>query len=116
MIEQRELKIHQSSDARYFEDFLKFVDYEPLLPEIVKTQVIVMVQEHIKDTFQPENEEREQLETSMEVWAASPKSEIQERFSSEQVIEAAAQIIENSPEIQLKLKMDHVLVSKRSAI
>lgn len=94
-----------------FEDFLKYVDYEPSLPEIVKTQVIGMVQEHIEETFQPESEEREQMEASMEVWAASPKREIQERFSSEQVIEAAAQIIEHSPDIELKLKMDHVSVA-----
>ncbi|WP_026585233.1 DUF3900 domain-containing protein [Bacillus sp. J33] len=111
MIEEGELKIHQSSHARYFEDFLKYVDYEPSLPEIVKTQVIGMVQEHIEETFQPESEEREQMEASMEVWAASPKREIQERFSSEQVIEAAAQIIEHSPDIELKLKMDHVSVA-----
>jgi hypothetical protein len=111
MIEEGELKIHQSSHARYFEDFLKFVDYEPSLPEIVKTQVIGMVQDHINETFQPESEEKEQIEASMEVWAASPKREIQERFSSDQVIEAAAQITEHSPEIELKLKMDHVSVN-----
>ncbi|MDH2882455.1 DUF3900 domain-containing protein, partial [Bacillus cytotoxicus] len=32
MIEVGELKIHQASHARYFEDFLKFVEYERSMP------------------------------------------------------------------------------------
>ncbi|MBU8878741.1 DUF3900 domain-containing protein [Bacillus sp. FJAT-29790] len=111
MVEEGELKIHQASHARYFEDFLKFVDYELSMPEIIKTQVVGMVQEHIEETYQPESEEREQIESAMEIWAASPKRELQERFTTEQVIEATAQIVEHAPDVELKLKLDHVTVN-----
>lgn len=111
MIEKEELKIHQASHARYFEDFLKYVNYEMSMPEIVKTQVMDIVQEHIDDTYQPESDEREQIESAMEIWATSPKRELQERFTTEQVMEAAAQIVEHAPEIDLKLKLDHISVN-----
>ncbi|KHG59725.1 hypothetical protein OY20_25900 [Bacillus anthracis] len=64
MVEVGELKIHQASHARYFEDFLKFVEYERSMPEIMKTQVM----------------------------------------------EATAQIVEHAPEVELKLKADHISV------
>lgn len=110
MIQDNELKINQASHARYFEDFLKYVEYGQSMPEIVKTQVIEMVRGHMEETFEPESEEREQLENAMEIWAASEKRELQERFEPEQVIEAAAQLIEHTPELELKMKLDHVSV------
>lgn len=110
MIQGNELKINQSSHSRYFEDFLKYVEYGQSMPEIVKTQVIEMVRGHMEETFEPESEEREQLENAMEIWAASEKRELQERFEPEQVIEAAAQLIEHTPELELKMKLDHVSV------
>jgi hypothetical protein len=110
MIQDNELKINQASHARYFEDFLKYVEYGQSMPEIVKTQVIEMVMGHMEEAFEPESEEREQLENAMEIWAASEKRELQERFEPEQVIEAAAQLIEHTPELELKMKLDHVSV------
>ncbi|WP_445505404.1 DUF3900 domain-containing protein [Niallia sp. 03091] len=110
MIEENELKIHQSSHARYFEDFLKFVEYGESMPEIIKSQVMTMVQTHIEETYDTESEEKEQFETAMEVWATSPKRELQERFTTEQVVEATAQIIEHSPDAELKMKLDHIAV------
>lgn len=110
MIQDNELKINQASHARYFEDFLKYVEYGQSMPEIVKTQVIEMVRDHMEEVFEPESEEREQLENAMEIWAASEKRELQERFEPEQVIEAAAQLIEHTPELELKMKLDHVSV------
>ncbi|PLR94150.1 DUF3900 domain-containing protein [Bacillus sp. T33-2] len=110
MISDNELKINQSSHARYFEDFLKYVEYGESMPEIVKSQVIDMVKGHMEEAFQPESEERQQLENAMEIWAASDKRELQERFETEQVIEAAAQIIEHTPELELKMKLDHISV------
>jgi hypothetical protein len=110
MIQDNELKINQSSHARYFEDFLKYVEYGQSMPEIVKTQVIEMVRGHMEETFEPESEEMEQLENAMEIWAASDKRELQERFEPEQVIEAAAQLIEHTPELELKMKLDHISV------
>lgn len=47
MLEEWELKIHQASHARYFEDFLKFVSYEKSKPEIVSEQVLAMVEEYM---------------------------------------------------------------------
>lgn len=110
MIDSAELKIHQSSHARYFEDFLKWVEYEKSMPEIVKTQTIGMVQEHIQETYQEESEEREEFEQAMEEWSQSPKRELQERFTTEQVVEATSQIVEQSPDVEFKLKLDHVSV------
>lgn len=110
MIQDNELKINQSSHARYFEDFLKYVEYGQSMPQIVKTQVIEMVRGHMEETFEPESEEREQLENAMEIWAASDKRELQERFEPDQVIEAAAQLIEHTPELELKMKLDHISV------
>lgn len=73
ILEENELKINQASHVRYFEDFLKFVKYEQSMPEIVKTQVLEMVRDHIEVSFEPESEEREQFEGAMEIWAASEK-------------------------------------------
>lgn len=110
IIEESELKIHQSSHARYFEDFLKFVDYSESMPEIIKSHVMSMVQSHIEETYEIESEEREKFESAMEIWATSPKRELQERFTNEQVVEATAEIIQHTPDIELKLKMDHISV------
>ncbi|CAM3705230.1 DUF3900 domain-containing protein [Cohnella lubricantis] len=52
MLEPYELKIHQASHARYFEDFLKFVSYEKSKPEIVTDQVLEMVQQYIETKWQ----------------------------------------------------------------
>lgn len=65
---------------------------------------------HMEDTFEPESEEREQLENAMEIWAASDKRELMEQFTNEQVIEAAAHIVEHTPELELKMKLDHVSI------
>ncbi|PGW20210.1 DUF3900 domain-containing protein, partial [Bacillus cereus] len=94
----------------YFEDFLKFVEYERSMPEIMKTQVMDMVYDQIEDVFEEGTEEREQFDQAMEVWAASPKREIMEQFLTEEVMEATAQIVEHAPEVELKLKADHISV------
>ncbi len=48
MNDEWELKIHQSSHARYFEDFLKFVTYEQSMPEIVNEHVMGFVQNYVE--------------------------------------------------------------------
>lgn len=110
MMDSAEIKVHQASHARYFEDFLKFVAYEQSMPEIVKTQVMDMVHEHIQETYTEESEEKAQFEQAMEEWAVTPKRDLQEHFSTEQVVEATAQIVEQTPEVELKLKLDHMSV------
>ena len=109
-MDSAEIKIHQASHARYFEDFLKWVEYEKSMPEIVKSQVYGMVKEHISETYAEESDERVEFEEAVEEWAISPKRELQERFTTEQVVEATSQIVEQSPEVELKVKLDHVSV------
>lgn len=111
IVESGEIKIHQSSHARYFEDFLKFVEYGESMPEIVKNQVMEMVYEQIETIYPEQTEERQKLDQAMEVWAASEKREIQEHFSPTEIVEAAAQIIEHTPEIPMKLKLGHIAVN-----
>ncbi|WP_417900268.1 DUF3900 domain-containing protein [Bacillus haimaensis] len=110
IVEEGELKIHQSSHSRYFEDFLKYVEYGESMPEIIKTQVMGMVHQELAETYQDESEEKEKAESAMEAWATSPKRELQERWSDEQVIEASSSIIEQTPDIELKFKLDHLSV------
>ncbi|MEC2072800.1 DUF3900 domain-containing protein [Alkalihalophilus marmarensis] len=108
MVEEWELKVHQSSHARYFEDFLKFVEYNKSMPELVKHQMIEMAQQHIADTYQEASPEREQEEEFIEAWSNTPVREMQEKWTPDQVVEASAPIIEHQPEIELKLKLDHI--------
>ncbi len=110
MIEPGELKIHQASHARYFEDFLKFVDYGESMPEIMKAQVMNMVQEHVHETFADNSEELQQFEQAMEVWEASEKREIQERLDTHQVIEATAQIVEHTPDAKRRMTIGNTSV------
>lgn len=105
IVEENELKIHQASHARYFEDFLKFVEYGESIPEIMKTQVRTMVQEHVHESFEEESEERLEFDQAMEVWEVSEKRDLQERLTTEQVVEATAQIVEQTPDIPLKMKL-----------
>lgn len=52
MLEYGELKIHQASHARYFEEFLAYVSYEQSMPELVQTQVLGLVQEYMEQKYQ----------------------------------------------------------------
>ncbi|NDI36255.1 DUF3900 domain-containing protein [Chengkuizengella sediminis] len=113
--EEYELKIHQASHARYFEDFLKYVTYEKSMPEIMNEQMITMVNQYVEDKWQHkegqiEQEERKKEEESLELWAASEKRELQQRWSHEQVMQAANQLVEQKDDIELKFKLDGIQV------
>lgn len=110
MLEEGELKIHQASHARYFEDFLKFVEYEESMPQLVKTQVHELVTQHIQETYEEHTEEREQYEAMLESWAESPERELKETWTTEEVQEAASMFVEQTPELELKVNMDHIFV------
>ncbi|MGE6631670.1 DUF3900 domain-containing protein [Bacillus sp. NPDC077027] len=105
MTEEAEVKIHQSSHARYFEDFLKFVEYGESMPEIMKTQVMNMVQEQVVEAYEENSEEFKQFEQDLEIWEASEKREIRERLDTEQVAMAAAHIVEQTPEATIKMRL-----------
>ncbi|PYZ93440.1 hypothetical protein CR194_09700 [Salipaludibacillus keqinensis] len=108
MLEEWELKIHQSSHARYFEDFLKYVEYHKTMTDIVKDQVIESATQFISETYEEDSEERIQEEESIEAWSNTPERQMQEKWTEEQVVEASAPIIEHQPEIEMKLKLDHI--------
>ncbi|MFS0781911.1 DUF3900 domain-containing protein [Bacillus sp. 1P06AnD] len=108
MVEENELKIHQSSHAKYFEDFLKFVDYNEPMPEIMKAQVMEMVSEQIMESLEDESEEMKAFEQEMEVWSVSDKREIKEQLDTHQIVEAAASLVEITPDLELRMKLDHV--------
>lgn len=57
MVEEGELKIYQVFYVCYFEDFLKFVEYGELMLEIMKNQVMNMVQEYVYEIFEDNSEE-----------------------------------------------------------
>lgn len=106
-----ELKIHQASHARYFEDFLKYVSYEKPLPEVIGDQVVEMVHQYIADKWQEETgTERSEEENAVEVWAASEKRELQEWWSQEQVETAAAALVEQKPDLPFSFKLGGVTV------
>ncbi|GGG11527.1 DUF3900 domain-containing protein [Paenibacillus abyssi] len=113
MLDEWELKIHQATHARYFEDFLRFVAYEKPMPEIVSEQVIEMVHQYMDEKWQaaPDNEQGRQMEQeSLEIWAASEKRDLQEKWSHDYVVEAAAQLIEHKPDLDFKFKLGGVAV------
>lgn len=106
MTEDWELKIHQPSHARYFEDFLKFVVYEQSMPEIVNERVMEFVQTYVEEKWPDEtSEERQREEHDLELWTASDKRDIQQKWEPEQVMEAAERITEFQPDIEVRFKL-----------
>lgn len=117
MLEEQELKIHQASHARYFEDFLKFVTYEKPMPEIVNEQVVHMVHQYIEQKWEEQSsEERLDEEEKLEIWAASDKRDsLQEKWEHEQVMEAAVQLTQHKQDLELKFKLDGVTIKGQLA-
>lgn len=116
MVDEWELKIHQSSHARYFEDFLRFVTYEQSIPEIVNEHVMELVHNYVEQQWPDEQaEERQQVEKNIELWAASEKRDIQDHWETPQVIEAAERIVEIKPEIELRFRIGDTLVKGKLA-
>lgn len=107
-----ELKIHQASHARYFEDFLKYVSYEKPLPEVIGEQVVGMVHQYIADQWQDDEASTERSEqlNAVEVWAASEKRELQEWWTPEQVETASAALVEQKPDLPFSFKLDAITV------
>jgi hypothetical protein len=126
MLEEWELKIHQASHARYFEDFLKYVSYEKSKPEIVTDQVMEMVHHYMETKWQgteaaegadetKETAAMREEKQQFDVWVAGEKRELQEKWTHEHVVEAATRIVEVQPELELKFKLDDVLVRGQMA-
>ncbi|WP_166239081.1 DUF3900 domain-containing protein [Paenibacillus turpanensis] len=114
MLEESELKIHQASHARYFEDFLKFVTYEKSLPEMMNEQMVTRVQQYIEEKWQDDRSEaREREEQHLELWAASEKRDLQPTWTHEQVLDAAVAVTEHKPDLELKFKLGDVFVKAK---
>ncbi|SFE18617.1 protein of unknown function [Paenibacillus algorifonticola] len=112
ILEHWELKIHQASHARYFEDFLKYVSYEKPLPEVMSDQLLDMVQQYMDDKWEgvTESTERHEEENAIEVWAHSEKRDIHEYWSQEQVTLASAALVEQKPDLPFTFKLDSVTI------
>jgi hypothetical protein len=131
ILEVGELKIHQASHARYFEEFLAFVSYEQSMPELVHTQVMEIVQEYVENKYRPPEDlppeelprermeelvqARQQEEQSYEVWAASEQRELQERWDHQSVVEATQRIVEFQPEMDMKFHIGETFVKAKLA-
>jgi len=102
------VKIHQFSHARYFEEFLKFIDYPQTVTQIVSEEVITLARQHIEYAYPEETEERLREEEAIELIAASPKRELAEKWEHETVMEAMQIITDRQPEVELKFKLDHM--------
>lgn len=128
MLEVGELKIHQASHARYFEEFLAFVSYEQSMPELLHTQVMGLVQEYIENKYQepPQTDSGEEVmpwddrvqaiqqeAETYEAWAASEKRELQERWDHQTVVEATQRIVEFQPELDMKFRIDDTFVKAK---
>ncbi|QPC46497.1 DUF3900 domain-containing protein [Mangrovibacillus cuniculi] len=105
IVEDTELKVHQASHARYFEDFLKFVEYGDPIPVLMKQQVVEMVQEQVKPMIEEGSIDLAQFEQELDVWDASETRELQERIEPQQIVEAASRMVEQSPELELKMRL-----------
>lgn len=104
------VKIHQFSHARYFEEFLRFVEYPQTVTQIVSEEVLTLARQHIEYTYPEESEERQREEEAIELMAASPKRELAEKWEHETVMEAMQIITDRQPEVELKFKLDHMQV------
>ncbi|ASJ54123.1 hypothetical protein BP422_11545 [Brevibacillus formosus] len=102
------VKIHQFSHARYFEEFLRFIEYPQTMTQIVSDEVISLARQHIEYTYPEESEERIREEEAIELIAASPKRELAEKWEHETVMEAMQIITDRQPEVELKFKLDHM--------
>jgi len=110
MVDIYHVKIHQFSHARYFEEFLKFIEYPRTITEIVSQEVISLAKQHIEYTYPEDSPQRQQEEEEIELIATSPKRELAEKWEHETVMEAMNIITEHQPEIELKFKLDHLQV------
>lgn len=104
------VKIHQFSHARYFEEFLRFIEYPQTMTQIVSEEVISLARQHIEYTYPEESEERVREEEAIDLIAASPKRELAEKWEHETVMEAMQIITDRQPEVELKFKLDHMQI------
>lgn len=104
------VKIHQFSHAKYFEEFLRFIEYPQTITQMISEEVISLARQHIEYSYPEQTEERQREEEAIEIMAASPKRELSEKWEHETVMEAMQIITDRQPEVELKFKLDHMQV------
>ncbi|WP_400163494.1 DUF3900 domain-containing protein [Brevibacillus sp. TJ4] len=104
------VKIHQFSHAKYFEEFLRYIEYPQTVSQLVAEEVISLARQHIQFQYPEESEERQREEEAIELIAASPKRELSEKWEHDTVMEAMQIITDRQPEVELKFKLDHMQV------
>ncbi|MGD8191177.1 DUF3900 domain-containing protein [Brevibacillus ginsengisoli] len=110
MVDFYHIKIHQFSHARYFEEFLKFIEYPETVHDVMSREVLSLAKQHVEMNYPEPTEERLREEEELERIAASPKRELAEKWDHETVLEAANWFTEQQPELELKLKLDHMQI------
>lgn len=110
MVDWYHVKIHQFSHSRYFEEFLKFIEYPETVHDVMSREVLSLARQHVEMAYPEPSEERMREEEELERIAASPKRELAEKWDHQTVLEAANWFTEQQPEIELKLKLDHIQI------
>ncbi len=85
------------------------------MPEILHHQVLGLVQQQLERDYEHKPEEREQEEKDLEIWAASEKRELQEKWTPTQVMDAANYLVEQKPDLEMRIKLDHISVKAQLA-
>ncbi|GAA4701780.1 DUF3900 domain-containing protein [Brevibacillus fulvus] len=104
------VKIHQFSHARYFEDFLKFIEFPQTIGQIVTEEVLSMAKQQLDVLYPEPSEERMREEEAFELMAASPKRELSEKWEHETVMEAMQLLTDRQPDLELRFKLDHIQI------
>jgi hypothetical protein len=104
------VKIHQFSHARYFEEFLRHIEYPQTAAQVVSQEVLALAKQHLEHVYPEVTEERLREEEQIELLAASPKRELAEKWEHETVMEAMQIITERQPDVELKFKLDHMQI------
>jgi hypothetical protein len=104
------VKIHQFSHARYFEEFLRYIEYPQTVAQVVSQEVLALAKQHLEYVYPEATEERLWEEEQIELLAASPKRELAEKWEHETVMEAKQIITERQPDVELKFTLDHMKI------
>ncbi|NGQ96332.1 DUF3900 domain-containing protein [Brevibacillus sp. SYP-B805] len=110
MLDWYHVKIHQFSHARYFEEFLKYIEYPQTVTDIVSREVVSLAKQHLEQVYPEPTEERLREEEAIESLAATPKRELSERWEHETVMEAMQLITERQPDVEMRFRLDHLQI------
>ncbi len=73
-------------------------------------QVLGFVQQYVEQVYEDNVEAKEREMEEMELWAHSEKRELQEKWEAAQVMEATSIMVEQKPDLDMKIKLGHMSV------